>query len=136
MSTPGVVSAFYERIWNSGDLRAAEELLAEDFTFRGSLGSELQGREPFKSYVRSVRTALANYRCAILDCVSENDRAFAKMQFSGTHVASFRGYPPTRKMVAWGGAALFKFEGMVIRELWVLGDLAGLDATLRANQRP
>jgi hypothetical protein len=36
MSTPKLVAAFYERIWNKGDLNAAAELLARDFSFRGS----------------------------------------------------------------------------------------------------
>ena len=40
----------------------------------------------------------------------------------------FRGYEPTGKIVHWLGAALFRFENSVIAELWVLGDLAWLDA--------
>jgi steroid delta-isomerase-like uncharacterized protein len=134
MSTPALVSAFYERIWNAGDLEAASQLLAEDVRFRGSLGSELQGWDAFKDYVRSVRAALADYRCDILDCVSERDRAFARMRFSGRHIGTFKGYSPSGKSVWWMGAALFRFERGVISELWVLGDLAGLDAVLRANQ--
>jgi steroid delta-isomerase-like uncharacterized protein len=134
MSVPSLVEAFYQRIWNLGDLEAVSELLTEDFSFRGSLGSELQGREAFKDYVRSVRRALANYRCDILDCVTEGRQAFAKMLFSGTHVSVFRGYPPTGTQVHWQGAALFRFEDAAIAELWVLGDLVGLDAVLKKNQ--
>jgi steroid delta-isomerase-like uncharacterized protein len=131
MSTPALVEAFYGRIWNAGDLAAANDLLAEDFCFRGSLGTELQGREPFKNYVRSIRDALGDYRCEILECVTEGNRAFAKMRFSGVHVARFRGYARTGKPVHWLGAALFRFHNETIAELWVLGDLAGLDAILR-----
>lgn len=134
MTTPNLVTAFYERIWNAGDLDAASDLLIEDFSFRGSLGAELRGREAFKDYVRSVRGALANYRCDILACVSEGERAFAKMRFSGLHVAPFRGYLATGLPVQWLGAALFCFERQAIAELWVLGDLAGLDAVLKNNQ--
>ena len=133
MSTPTAVTAFYERIWNAGDLDAVSELVIEDFSFRGSLGTELQGREAFKEYVRSVRAALANYRCEILTCVAEGDQAFARMRFSGIHTASFRGYPPTGKQIHWMGAALFRFDGRSIAELWVLGDLSGLDAALKQN---
>jgi predicted ester cyclase len=55
------------------------------------------------------------------------------MRFSRQHVASFRGYQPTGKPVHWLGAALFRFERQHIGELWVLGDLAGLDAVLKNN---
>ena len=55
------------------------------------------------------------------------------MQFSGTHVSDFRSYKPTGKFVQWNGAALFTIRGNLISELWVLGDLVGLDALLRTN---
>lgn len=135
MSTPALVDAFYRRIWNAGELDAASSLLTDAFVFRGSLGNELQGREAFLDYVRTVRTALGDYRCDILDCVTEGDRAFARMRFSGRHVGVFRGFAPTGKPVEWAGAALFRFEDFRIAELWVLGDLAGLDAMLRAHRQ-
>ena len=133
MSTPSVVEAFYSRIWNQGDLAAISDVLSKEFCFRGSLGVELWGSDAFGDCVRSVRGALADYHCEILDCVRERNRAFAKMRFSGIHVAPFRGYEPTGRPVHWLGAALFLLEGELIAELWVLGDLVGLDAVLQAN---
>ncbi len=135
MSTPHLVEAFYARIWNSGDLAAASDLLSKEFCFRGSLGREMRGRDTFLEYVRSVRGALADYRCEIIDCVAEGNKAFAKMRFGGVHVAPFRGYQPTGKPVHWFGAALFYFDAGYIAELWVLGDLAGLDAVLQENAK-
>lgn len=111
MSTPNLVQAFYRRIWNDGDLAAAVDLLCEGFVFRGSLGAEMRGRDAFLEYVRMVRGALAEYHCEVLECVTEGSHAFAKMRFSGRHVALFRGYQPTGKAVHWLGAALFCFEG-------------------------
>jgi predicted ester cyclase len=134
VSTPNLVTAFYQRIWNEGDVGAVPQLLTSDFSFRGSLGVELRGHEAFMEYVRSVRLALDDYRCDILECVSEGDRAFAQMLFSGRHVGVLLGYDPTGKPVHWHGAALFCFEGAAICRLWVLGDLVGLEAVLRANQ--
>ena len=134
MSTPRLVEEFYARIWNTGDLSAASDLLSEDFRFRGSLGNETRGPEAFKDYVRSVHTALGSFRCEILECVAEGNQAFAKMRFSGVHVGRFRGYLPTGKPVTWLGAALFRFERETIVELWVLGDVASLDAMLMNNR--
>jgi predicted ester cyclase len=133
MTTPRLVTDFYERIWNSADASAVSELLDPDFTFRGSLGVELKGHAPFWDYVCAVRAALDRYRCDIVECVSEAPRAFAKMRFSGIHVGLWLGYAPTGLPVRWEGAALFRFDSMRIRELWVLGDLAGLDAILKSN---
>jgi hypothetical protein len=50
MSTPKLVEDFYKRIWNDGNLDAATELLTPEFSFRGSLGNEMRGREAFKNY--------------------------------------------------------------------------------------
>ena len=132
MSTHPLVAAFHARIWNAGD-EQVDDLLTQDFRFRGSLGTEAHGPAEFLEYVRFVRGSLANYHCEILDCVTELSRAFARMLFSGIHVASFRGVPPAGKFVQWHGAALFTFREHTIAELWVLGDLTGLDAVLRMN---
>jgi len=110
-------------------------LLSDDFSFRGSLGNELRGREAFKGYVRSVRNALDGFRCDILECVIEDKRAFAKMRFSGVHTREFRGHAPTGLPGHWLGAAFFRFDAGAIAALWVLGDLAGLDALLMENQK-
>jgi predicted ester cyclase len=133
MSTPFTVTAFYERIWNAGDFHLIPELLAEDFFFRGSLGGETRGHGPFEAYVKMVRSALGSYHCEVVECVYEGDKAFAKMQFSGIHTGLFRECEPTGKNVEWDGAALFRFEGNLIAELWVLGDLERLDELMLKN---
>ncbi len=51
------------------------ELLAAEFSFRGSRGAELKGHAAFREYVCEVRIALAHYRCEILEGVSEGPQA-------------------------------------------------------------
>jgi predicted ester cyclase len=132
MSVHPLVEAFYARIWNAGQ-EYVDDLLTEDFAFRGSLGAETTGRTAFMDYVCQVRGSLAQYHCEILSCVTEAPSAFARMRFSGLHVAPFRGFEPTGKPVQWEGAALFTFRGDAIAALWVLGDVAGLDSQLQHN---
>ncbi len=43
----GIVERFYRELWNNWDLNVADEILAEDLRFRGTLGSTLEGREAF-----------------------------------------------------------------------------------------
>ena len=133
MTTPNLVRDFYERIWNAGSQSAVGEILSDNFVFRGSLGAEMKGSARFWDYVCGVRSALDHYRCDILECVSEGPLAFARMRFGGMHVGEFRGYRPSGLPVQWDGAALFRMEDERIGELWVLGDLAGLDAMLSSN---
>jgi steroid delta-isomerase-like uncharacterized protein len=131
MHVKDLVAAFYADVWNRGDLDAIPRLLREDFAFRGSLGAERRGHAGFAEYVTTVRGALADYRCDILDVVAEDGRAFARMRFSGVHVGELLGHPATGRRVEWLGAALFTagVDGR-LADVWVLGDLQALTAQL------
>ena len=133
MTPRQAVEAFYDRVWNRGDKAAIPELIHDDFTFRGSLGPTMTGHAAFSTYVDGVTEALADYRCTILDVVSEGERAFARMRFEGIHRAQFLGFAPTGRRVAWAGAALFTLKSDKIVDLWVLGDLQGLREQLQRN---
>ena len=125
MTPRTAVEDFYDRVWNRGDKAAIAELIHPDFTFRGSLGPTMTGHAAFS----------ADYRCTILDLVSEGDRAFARMRFEGIHRAPFLGFAPTGRRVEWAGAALFTLKSDKIADLWVLGDLQGLREQLERNAK-
>ena len=129
-----LVESFYADIWNRHDKSAIPTLLCADFTFRGSLGPSKVGHDEFAGYVDFVHDALGDYRCDIQDLVVDENKAFAKMLFSGIHRKTFLGYEPTSLRVAWAGAALFTFKEGMISDLWVLGDLQGLHQLLQRNR--
>ena len=128
-----LVRRFYRAVWNAHDRSATAELLTEDFRFRGSLGRESMGLQAFAKYVDSVHESLGDYRCEIEELVSEGERGFARMTFSGIHRGLLLGHPPTGKRVSWAGAALFHARGRKLESLWVLGDLDSLRRQLRAD---
>lgn len=126
MRRRAIVRAFYEEIWNRHDKSKIAELLHEDFSFRGSLGQVARGHAGFAAYVDFVHAALGEYHCEIQEMISEGDKAFARLLFSGIHRAEFFGYQPTGRRVEWVGAAVFTFAGEKVSDLWVLGDVHGL----------
>ena len=127
------VRKFYEVLWDAHDKDAIPSVLHEDFTFRGSLGQVKRGLSGFADYVDMVHKALADYRCIIEELVEEGDKVFAKMTFTGTHRNDFMGYAPSQKEVSWKGCALFTFRDHLVDDVWVLGDLKGLDDQLKKN---
>ena len=127
------VRRFYEVLWDAHDNEAIPTVLHENFTFRGSLGQEKRGHEGFAEYVHMVHEALADYRCTIEELVAEGEKVFAKMTFGGIHRKEFMGYAPSGKRVSWHGCALFTFNGDLISDVWVLGDLKNLENQLREN---
>ena len=127
------VRRFYSVLWDAHDLDAMPSILHEQITFRGSLGQEKHGHDGFADYVNMVHQALGNYRCHIEELIEEHDKVFAKLTFSGIHRNHFLGYAASGKTLSWTGCALFTFTGELIRDIWVLGDMKGLEQQLRDN---
>lgn len=135
MTLPSPVAEFYEELWNQRDRSRIDEILHADVNFRGSLGAERRGHDEYWRYVEEVTGPLDDYRCDEISSVSDDQRVFARMRFGGRHLGEFRGFAPTGKMVEWQGAALFELEDGLITSVWVLGDLAALDALLEQQAR-
>ena len=128
------VRRFYEVLWDARELDAMPSILRADFAFRGSLGDQKRGHREFADYVEMVHSALGDYRCTVQELVEEGDKVFAKMSFGGVHRKPFLGYEPTGEAVQWSGCALFTFVGDKVSDLWVLGDLKGLEEQLERNK--
>ena len=121
-----LVDRFYGDMWNRFDQSLFPELLAEDLHFRGSLGQEKRGYAEFGEYVDFIQRAFPDFHNHIEDIVSEGDRSFARLRYTGTHRGEVFGIAPTGRRVEYSGAALFSFRGNRIASVWVLGDIYGL----------
>ncbi|MBV8441907.1 MAG: ester cyclase [Hyphomicrobiales bacterium] len=132
-STPKeLVERFYYEVWNRADEAAAKEILHPDFRFRGSLGAERRGPGEFIDYMRSIHAALANFTCTIDDLLVTDDRAAARMTFSGVHRGRLFSVEATGREIRWPGAAFFATDGRQITTLWVLGDVDSVKQQLNA----
>lgn len=89
------------------------------------------GRSGVCDYVTMVTTALADYRCDVEELIAQGPTAAAKVHVSGLHRGDFLGHPPTGRRVEWMGAAFFVEEDEMLRDIWVLGDLAKLRDQLK-----
>jgi len=122
-----LVRRFYDEIWNSKQFGVAEEVLRPDLSFRGSLGDELVGIRGFLGYVEGIHGSLSDYRCEVHTLVAAENRAAARMVFSGRHTGEFLGVEPTGRQISWQGAAFFTVRNDKIGAIWVLGDLVSLE---------
>ena len=126
-----LVRRFYLDVWNRWDDEAVDQLLAEDFVFRGSLGDEERGRDGFRAYRDRVRAAFPDFRNEIVELVAEGERAAVRLRCSGRHEGELWGTAPTGRSVTYEAAAFLRSRGNQLCEAWVLGDLDGLRARLR-----
>ena len=121
-----LIETWYHRMWNRWDKSTFEEILTPDIAFRGSLGQVKRGYDGLSEYMDFIHAAFPDFTNRIEDMISEGDKAFARLTYTGTHEGEIFGVAPTHKKVTYAGAAVFSFDGEKIREVWVLGDIYGL----------
>jgi steroid delta-isomerase-like uncharacterized protein len=129
-----LVHRFFDEMWNPWNFAKADELLDENIVFRGTLGSELKGRDAFRAYMRKVQSAFPDFHNAIVQLTAEEDRVVARTMYRGTHRGEIFGVAPTGKEISYAGAAFFRMAGGKIIHGWVLGDLLPLLRQLGAQK--
>jgi predicted ester cyclase len=128
-----VVRVFYKEMWDRANTALVPQIFHRDFTFRGSLGPRLIGHEQFIEYVKFVTGSLDNYTSDILALAEEGNQVFGKLRFHGYHRRELFEVPPTGRHVWWYGTPIFTFDGGLVRDLWVLGDIHGLIGRLKGG---
>lgn len=131
-----IIRRFFDEMWNPWNFAKADELLAEDIVFRGTLGSELKGRDAFRGYMRKVQAAFPDFHNSILQMTAEEDRVVARTMYRGMHRGEIFGVAPTGKEITYAGAAFFRIANGKVVEGWVLGDLLSLLRQLGALAIP
>jgi steroid delta-isomerase-like uncharacterized protein len=132
-----LVRRFYAELWNKWRLDVADQILAEDLYFRGSLGSVERGREAFKAYVERVRAAFPDWHNRVDELFSAGDRVVARLTWTGTHRGELAGVAPTGRSVAYLGVGLFTVSGSLITRAWIVGDTQELWRALgRLDRQP
>ena len=122
MGGTDLVRRFYEELWNRWDLAVADEILAPDVRFRGTLGTRLVGVEAFRGYVEEVRAAFPDWHNRLEELIDAGETIVARLSFSGTHRGELLGVAATGARVEYAGIAIFRLAGGRIAEAWVVGD--------------
>jgi steroid delta-isomerase-like uncharacterized protein len=106
-------------------------LLAEDISFRGSLGTEANGIGEFCAYARSVWLAFPDFHNEIEDMIADGERVAARLTYTGTHRGEVLGMGATGRRVQYEGIGLFTIRDGLIAELHVVADRLRLVEQLR-----
>lgn len=133
MSVGNLVRRFYADLWNRWDDSAVDEVLAEDFAFRGSMGTRTHGRDGWREYRDTIRRGAPDFHNELVDLVVDGDRAAARLNYTGRHAGPLAGLPPTGRRFTYAGAAFFTSRDGRLTAAWVLGDLHGLHDQLRSG---
>jgi len=121
-----LVQRYYDELWNAWRLELVDEILAEDLHFRGSLGTQVDGREAFRAYLLGMRQALPDLHHEVELIIAEDDAAAARLLYTGTHEGNLLGLAGDGHRLSYQGATFFRMEHELIAELWTLGDMSTL----------
>lgn len=130
-----LIRRYYEEFWNGWRFDLAEELIAPEVSFRGSLGRVVAGRAGLVGYAQHVQSAFPDFYNSIEEMIAEGDRVVARLLYTGTHRGEIFGLAPTGRRIRYSGVGIFRLPDGRIAEAWVLGDLAGLLLQLRPEQK-
>jgi predicted ester cyclase len=121
-----LIDRFYNDMWNRFDKSVFADILDPAIRFRGSLGQVKVGFDEFGEYVDFIRAFCPNFHNEVVMTITEGDKTFARLSYTGTHEGEVFGVPPTGRDFEYAGAAVFTIEDGRILDVWVLGDIYGL----------
>ncbi len=127
-----LIERFYNDMWNKFDKSVFPEILHENITFRGSLGQVKHGFDEFREYVDFIQATFPDFHNRVVETITQGNKTFARLAYTGTHRGELFGIPPTGKRVEYAGTAVFTISQGKIAEVWVLGDIYGLLEQLKA----
>lgn len=133
MTIDRLIGRFYADLWNRWDDAAVEEVLAGDFSFRGSMGDETRGRDGWRGYRDAIRAGSRDFHNEVTDLVASGNRAAARLRYTGHHTGPLAGLAATGRRFEYSGAAFFTSRDGRLTAAWVLGDLDGLRRQLRSG---
>ena len=130
-----LVETFFNVMWNTWSEETARAILTADIDFRGSIGLHVSGHDGFLGYMQTIRDAFPDFYNHIEEIVATDDRAVARLTYSGTHEGELLGRPATGRRIEYAGVAMFTMDDGRISKVWVLGDLWGLMQQLEGGNR-
>jgi steroid delta-isomerase-like uncharacterized protein len=117
-------------ILESGNLSAADEVVATDYVNRNAIPGQTSGLEGFKEAVTMLQTAFPDLQITIEDQIAEGDKVATRYTIRGTHQGEFMGIAATGKPVTWTALVLQRVVSGKIQESWLQWDQLGLTQQL------
>ena len=106
-----IVRRYFEQVWNRGDMQAANEVLAYNFSL--SCGA-LEGREAIKMFISEFRSVFPDVHFTILSMLNEGDKVVVSWVLTGAN--------PDKAARPTTGLGIYRIANDRIAEAWAHTD--------------
>lgn len=128
-----IVRQFYETVFQTGDIRAAEHFMAEDFLDHAPWPGHPATRDGFQAGTAEMRAAFPDLAIKPLKVIEEDDKVAAVVRISGTHHGEFLGEKPTGRAFEVDGVDILRVKDGKLCEHWGVIDSDQILAQLRLS---
>lgn len=120
-----IAENYANRIWNSKDLTAVDDLVAPNCVIHSLIG-DFTGPEEMKKVIRVWLTGFPDLNVSNNLVISENNLVSIQWSAEGTHLGEFKGRGPTNKTVGYEGVTVYRVKDNKIVEYWAYLDMQHL----------
>ncbi|WP_458205642.1 ester cyclase [Haladaptatus sp. NG-SE-30] len=114
-------------IWTEGNVAVIDEIYDENFVLHDpSAPGETRGRDDYREYVDTYRTAFPDSEYTAEEIVAEADIVVLRYTAHGTHEGELMGIEPTGEEATVSGMEMYRVEGEKIVEMWTNYDALGV----------
>lgn len=132
-----IVHRVSDEAFNQGNFDVIDEYFAEDVVMHNPMLPEgLDGRDGYKQFIRSVRSAFPDIERETEDLIVEGNKVVDRHVARGTHEGEFMGVEPTGKEIETEAINILRFEDGQVVERWEQADTLGMMAQLGVVELP
>lgn len=108
----------YQEIYNSNDLGALGEVVAEDLVSPKIMSGMPAGLQGAMRVHETTLIGMPDWQTRIDDLIAEGDKVAARITMTGTHTGDFWGMPATGRKVDFTGIYIVRIRDGRIVEHW------------------
>ena len=128
-----IAKSFYDTVFQSRDIDAASEMLAEDFVDHAPWPGHPATREGFQAGSAEMLAAFPDFEIKPIKMLEEDDKVAVVVRISGTHHGEFMGNKATGRAFEIDGVDILRVQDGKLREHWGVMDANQMLAQLRLS---
>ncbi len=121
-----VIRRFIDEVFNSGNVIAIDELVADNVVDHVIIPGLAPGKEGFKQRAAFLLQAFPDLRITIEDQLEEDGKVVGRYTVRGTHKGDFMGIPATGKSIQIGAMDVIRVKDGQMVEHWGQFDMLGM----------